>query len=137
MTARNIALIIFAASLLAGCDLGLSSANVSDIKTCKEIKADEGCENDESDFRRADTKKIYVTAQLNNVPEGAKVKFDWRKVQGPNGKNIKLPTKEFTVQPNQQVVTYAVLPGSPGEYEVSFSVLGEDTQPVTKTYNVK
>lgn len=137
MTARNIALIIFAASLLASCDLGFSSANVSDVKTCKEIKADEGCEGDESDFNKANTKKIYATAQLNNVPEGAKVKFDWRLVQGQKGKNIKLLTKEFTVQPNQQVVTYTVVPGSPGEYEVSFSVLGEDSQPVTKTYNVK
>ncbi len=125
--------IIAAAFLLTACNI--STANLTDVMSCTNAP-DILCEEDISIFA-TDTPEIYVTAILNNAPEGTLTTFSWRYITDDfHIDSITLESLETTT--TLQSSLNMPDEGWPvGEYEVVLSINTDNSEPVHKKFSVK
>jgi hypothetical protein len=133
---KSIALFAFGMLfLLNGCSY--STANISDVKMCAQIQ-EEGlfCESDTAVFAST-TPAIYVSATLNNAPADTKVKFTWKYLPD----NFDISSIDLVGgEENSALYSYLEAPdnGWPlGEYEIVIKVDSDNSDPISKKFEVK
>jgi outer membrane biogenesis lipoprotein LolB len=124
---------IFAAFLLTACNI--STANLSDVMSCTETQ-DVLCAEDITTFA-TDTPEIYVSALLNNAPEGTLTTFSWRYITDDyhiDSITLESVDTATTLQSSLNMPTE----GWPvGEYEVVLSINTDNSEPVHKKFSIK
>lgn len=124
---------LIAVILLTGCNI--STANLSDVMSCTEI-TDNLCTEDITTFA-PDTPEIFVSAILNNAPEGTFTTFSWRYLE--DNYDIDSITLE-SIETTTTLQSSFTIPdnGWPlGEYEVVLSLDTDNSEPIHKKFIVK
>lgn len=121
------------AFMLTACNI--STANLTNVMSC-ESATDILCEEDITTFA-TDTPEIYVTAVLNNAPEGTLTTFSWRYVTDDfHIDSITLESIETTT--TLQSSLNMPEEGWPvGEYEVVLSINTDNSEPIHKKFFVE
>ena len=120
-------------TLLTGCYV--STANLTDVMSCTEI-TDNLCTEDITSFS-PDTPEIYVSAILNNAPEGTLTTFSWRYLE--DNYDIDSITLE-SIDTTTTLQSSLSIPdnGWPlGEYEVILSLESDNSEPISKKFIVE
>ncbi len=115
----------------------VSTANLTDVKMC-EIPEGDLCAEDQAEFA-TDLEEIYVTAVLNNAPEGTQVTFYWRYLDEDPVVEIDSVTVDI-----EEVTSsiYSALTAPPagwptGRYEVELKIHTDNAEPVKKQFEIK
>jgi hypothetical protein len=77
---------------------GCSTPELSNIKTCETLEVSGKCQNDVSVFQNKQ-QKVFVSADLQSVPNATKVKFDWKYTPSQGTlSNREIPLTSITIQ---------------------------------------
>jgi len=132
----GVALLVLLAIGLSACSFSVSTANLSNIKTGLKVKGSEVVK--EVTVFSPDAPEIFVSASLNNAPDGTKLTFTWRYLEGKgqdidsvtlvteNGQNI---AKSSLSKPTQGWPT--------GDYEVVLKLGTDNSKPIHKKFKVR
>lgn len=131
----SIALVLALAIILSACSFSISTASLSHTRTGDTVKNNEVVK--EVRVFNPDTPEIIVSTHLNKAPEGTKLMFSWRylegRVQDIDSVTVKTKSSENIAKsslsrPNQGWPT--------GNYEVVLK-LGDNSKPVHKKFSVR
>ncbi|MDF1551168.1 MAG: hypothetical protein P1P88_25330 [Bacteroidales bacterium] len=121
---------------LSNCNV--STANISDVKMCETIDGNQ-CNTDNSVFTH-ESPAFYCTCVVNNAPDGTKLTFSWYYLGDEktliDAVSVEVPggSSTYTMQSNLS----APDAGWPaGKYEVVLDLGTDNSQPVTKSFEVK
>lgn len=129
---KVMASVLLTSVVAVGCQ---PTAKLENVKLC-EFTQGETCENDTTNFVR-NTKKLFLTANLVNVPEATQLKIDW-KYKGDPGKEIVLESTTFNTQGKPTSAQFTFLPKRlhEGTYQVVVSAEGSKIQEISKEFIV-
>ncbi len=120
------------------CEFSVSTASLSEVKTCVEPEADSGLCDEDQEIFATDVPQITVTAELNSAPEGTELTFLWRYMEG-EGEDI--DSVAVVSQDGTNTVQSSLLsPDSgwpPGEYEVILDLDTDDSDSILKSFRVE
>ncbi|PSB58706.1 hypothetical protein [Chamaesiphon polymorphus] len=106
---------------------------------CGQVTTDKECTSDTSTFGK-DTPKLFATADLNNAPEGTKVKIDWKYLGGEAGTAAEIDSIDLETKSNMTTITShlsAPSKGLPaGKYEVVMSLDTDNSKPISKQFSI-
>jgi hypothetical protein len=135
---------ILAVSLLTGsmataCSFNISTAGLKNVKMCPNLVQGQQCANDASTFAQ-NTPKLFVTADLNNAPEGTKVKIDWRYLGGEAGGETNIDTVIVESKSDTKQITSSLTSSNgtwaKGKYEVVLSLDTDNSKPIRKEFTI-
>lgn len=120
---------------LSSCSFNVSTANLSGVKVCTALK-DGVCAKDQATFA-PDTPEIFVSTLLSNAPDGTKLTFSWKYLEGKGVDidSVEVETKngENTAQSSLSKPTQ----GWPaGRYEVVLKLGTDNSEPFHKKFQV-
>lgn len=132
----KVALIVLLAIGLSACSFSVSTASISDVKTGSEIEDGEVVK--EVKVFATDAPQIFVTAKLNNAPEGTKLTFLWRYLED-GGTDIDSVTVETESGQNlaKSSLSMPTEGWPPGDYEVVLKLDTDNSEPVRKKFSVE
>jgi len=115
----------------------VSTANLTDVKMC-EMPDGDLCAEDQAVFA-PDLPEIYVTAVLNNAPEGTQVTFYWRYLD--EDPVVEIDSVVVDIEETTSSL-YSALTAPPagwptGNYEVELKVSADNVDPVKKQFEIK
>ena len=118
---------------IAACNY--STASISDLKACAQLTNDV-CATDSATFT-PDTAMIYVSGNVNNAPEGTEISIKWEYLTQPQ----EIKTFNYITKGNEATI-YTNIPkletGWPaGDYQVTYKIATDNSQPMIKTFSVK
>jgi hypothetical protein len=106
---------------------------------CGKVTADKECASDTNTFDN-NTPKLFATADLNNAPEGTKVKIDWKYLGGEAGTAADIDSVNLETNSNMTTITShlsAPSKGLPaGKYEVVMSLDTDNSKPIRKQFSI-
>ena len=121
---------------LAACSFSASTATLSNIKTGSKLV--KGEVKKEVRVFSTDAPLIFISANLNNAPEGTKVTFKWRYLEG-EGQDIDSVEVESKSGENRMSSNLSKPDvGWPqGKYEVILELNTDNSKPIHKKFQVK
>lgn len=131
---KKISMLFAMILMVASCSV--STANITDVKMCLSLQ-DDLCQDDVAVFENT-VPEIYVSAILNNAPEGTKVFFTWNYLEDGTLEiaSVDVVTEETT----SNLHSYLTIPdnGWPqGKYEVVIKVDADNVDPIHKEFSVQ
>jgi hypothetical protein len=133
------ALSIVGSVMLVGCSFNVSTAKLENLKMCGKVTTDRECASDTTKFGK-DAAKLFATADLNNAPEGTKVKIDWKYLGGEAGTAADIDSVNLETTANSNTITShlsAPNKGFPaGKYEVVMSLDTDNSKPIRKQFSI-
>jgi hypothetical protein len=126
-------------TIVNGCSFKVSTAGLDNVKMCAQEPSNSGCATDTTNFK-PNTGKLFVTANLNNAPEGTKVKIEWKFLGGGSVAPQTIDTVTLETKANTNLVnSYLSSPNNgwpKGDYEVVISLDTDNSKPVSKKFSI-
>jgi hypothetical protein len=118
-----------------------STADISDVKLCTDVEGKGVCTTDSSTFKTSDT-VIYLSASLDNAPEGTTITATWRYLRGEAGDEQDIDSVSTDATDSGSAPYYTSLTGPAkgwptGDYEVVLTLSSENFEPIHKQFSVK
>lgn len=139
-------LFVIAAALLGAMSLlacEVSTADLTNVKICNNATDSSGdCAEDITLFKTTDP-VIYLSANLDNAPDGTTVTATWNYLKGDLGnEKQEIDTVTATSKDSGTLPFHASLSaptnGWPkGDYEVVLSLSSDNSTPITKQFSIK
>lgn len=133
--------VLMGAMLLLACEV--STANLSDVKICGDADSTSGdCTADATMFKTTDP-VIYLSATLENAPDGTTVTATWNYLKGELGnEKQEIDSVSATATDSGKMPFHASLSaptnGWPkGDYEVVLKLSSDNNTPITKQFSIK
>jgi hypothetical protein len=134
-----LALSVLSSLTIVGCSFSVSTAKLENLKMCGKVTTNKECASDTSTFAK-NTPKLFATADLNNAPEGTKVKIDWKYLGGEAGTATDIDSINLETKSNMTTITShlsAPNQGLPvGKYEVVMSLDTDNSKPIRKQFSI-
>lgn len=132
----GVALLVVLAIGLSACSFSVSTANLSNVKTGLEVKGSEVVK--EVKVFSPDAPEIFVSANVNNAPDGTKLTFIWRYLEG---KGQDIDSVSLVTESGQNVAKSSLSKPTqgwpPGDYEVVLKLSTDNSTPVRKKFQVR
>lgn len=135
-----VAALLGAMSLLA-CEV--STANLTNVRICNNAVDNGGdCSEDMTAFKTTDP-VIYLSANLENAPDGTVVTATWNYVKGEySNEKQEIDKVSATATDGGNLPFHASLTGPTdgwpkGDYEVIVSLSSDNSTPITKPFSIK
>jgi hypothetical protein len=134
---------LFASSIicifeLTACGIISPKPSLSNIKTCETLNSQGTCQDDLSTFKNKN-QKLFVSADLEHVPQNASIKVEWKYFSA----NQQVPLTTDTVEvkkPNNFVVSSLSSPDQgfpPGKFTVTLTLPeSENSNPYVKEFTM-
>lgn len=121
------------------CNFKVSTAGLENVKMCAEVAQSGQCASDTVTFDR-NTGKLFVTADLNNAPEGTKVKIDWKYLGGEAGNASNIDTVTVESKPDTSFISSNLTSNNKafpaGKYEVVLALDTDNSKPIRKEFSI-
>lgn len=126
-------LVIVGALSMQACSV--STASISDVKTCQELSGDT-CGEDQPEIS-ADAPAIYLSGRLNDAPKDTELVITWRYLTDEQDiDSVTLTTEEAGSGPFSSSLKMPDNGWPSGEYEVVLDLGIDNSEPVHKEFNI-